>query len=150
VNLKPRTCGMFYKATEQAILLFRSETWNLSPTSVKRLEGFHIRAAWQMSGMRPERKAKGSWSYPRSKDVLEAASLQTISHYMDMRRQTVANFIVNRPIWELCVGAVRRRGSPIRPFWWDQPMDLDLAKERGLLRVQGPAGPAIVKDEYED
>ena len=46
--------------------------------------------------------------------------------------------------------AVRRRGSPIRPYWWDQPMDLDLAKERGLLLVQGPVGPAIVEDENED
>jgi hypothetical protein len=44
-NATARTCGMFYKATVQAILLFGSETWSLSPTSVKRLEGFHIRAA---------------------------------------------------------------------------------------------------------
>jgi hypothetical protein len=29
-------------------------------------------------------------------------------------------------------------------------MDLNLAKERGLLLVQGPAAPAIVKDENED
>ncbi len=29
-----RTCGMFYKATMQAVLLYGSETWNLSPTSV--------------------------------------------------------------------------------------------------------------------
>ncbi len=72
------------------------------------------------------------------------------SPIMDVRRQTVANFIVNQPIWELCAGAVRRRGSPIQPFWWDQPMDLNLAKERGLLLVQGPAGPAIVEDEDED
>jgi len=94
-NATARTCGMFYKATVQAILLFGSETWSLSPTSVERLEGFHIRAAWRMSGMRPERKAKGSWSYSGSKDVFEAAGLQTIAHYMDVRRQTVANFIVN-------------------------------------------------------
>jgi hypothetical protein len=94
-NVTARTCGMFYKATVQAILLFGSETWSLSPTSVKRLEGFHICAVWRMSGMRPERKANGSWSYLRSKDVLEAARMQTIAHYMDVRRQTVANFIVN-------------------------------------------------------
>jgi len=124
-NAAARTCGMFYKATVQAFLLYGNETWNLSPTSVKRLEGFHIRAAWQMTGMRPERKANGSWSYPCSKDVLEAAGLQTIAHYMDMCWQTVANFIVNQPIWELCAGAVRRRGLPIRLFWWDQPMDFD-------------------------
>jgi hypothetical protein len=29
-------------------------------------------------------------------------------------------------------------------------MDLNLAKEQGLLLVQGPAGPAIVEDEDED
>ena len=127
--------------------------WNLSPTSikVKRLEGFHTRAAWQMTRMRPERKNNESWSYPRSKKVPKAAGLQTIAHYMYVRQQTVTNFIVNRPIWELCAGAMRRRGSPVRPFWWDQPMDLDLAKERGLLLpAQGPAGLALVKDEDED
>jgi hypothetical protein len=104
-----------------------------------------------MSGMRPEKKPDGSWSYPCSKDVLEAAGLQTIAHYMDVHRQTVANFIVNQPIWELCAGAVRRRGLPIQPFWLDQPMDLDLAKERGLLLpAQGPAGPALIEDEDKD
>jgi hypothetical protein len=89
---------MFYKATVQAVLLYGSETWNLSPTRVKQLEGFHIRAVWQMSGLRPEKKPNGSWSYPRSKDVLDAAGLHTIAHYMEVRRQTVANFIVNRLI----------------------------------------------------
>ena len=82
-------------------------------------------------------------------DVLKAAGLQTIAHYMDVRWQTVANFIVNRPIWELCAGAVRRRGSPVRLFWWDQPMDLNLARERELwsLPRQGHAGPALVEDK---
>jgi hypothetical protein len=104
-----------------------------------------------MTGIRPEKKPDGSWSYPRLKDILEAVGLQTIAHYMGVRRLTVANFILNWPIWELCAGAVRRRGLPIQPFWWDQPMDLDLAKERGmLLPAQGPAGPAHVEDKDED
>ncbi|KAL7523456.1 hypothetical protein ACHAXR_000188, partial [Thalassiosira sp. AJA248-18] len=29
-NASPRVCGMFYKATVQAVLLFGSETWNLT------------------------------------------------------------------------------------------------------------------------
>ena len=92
-------------------------------------------------GLWPEKKPEGSWLYPHSKDVLDAAGLHTITHYMDMRRQPVVNFIVNQPILELCAGVMRRRGSPFQPFWWDQPMDLDLAKERGLqpLPVQDPA-----------
>ena len=96
-----------------------------------------------MSGLWLEKKPDGSWSYLCSEDVLDAAGLHTIAHYMDVHRQTVANFIVNQPIWELCAGAVRRRGSLIQPFWWDQPMDLDLA-------IQGPMGPAIVKKEDKD
>jgi hypothetical protein len=101
---------MFYAATVQAVLLYGSETWSLSPMSIKRLEGFHIRAAWRMTCMRPEKKPDRSWSYPRLKDVLEAASLQTIAHYMGVHRQTIASFIVYQPIWELCAGAVRMRG----------------------------------------
>ena len=39
-NASARACGMFYKATVQSVLLFRSETWFLSPTTLQRLEGF--------------------------------------------------------------------------------------------------------------
>ena len=94
-NATPKTCGMFYKATVQAVLLYGSETWSLSPSSMKRLEGFHIRAAWQMSGKRPERNVDGSWTYPRSEEVLEAVGMKSIAHYVDVQRQTIANFIVN-------------------------------------------------------
>jgi hypothetical protein len=31
----PWTCGMFYKVTVQAVLLYGSETWNLPPSIVK-------------------------------------------------------------------------------------------------------------------
>ncbi len=59
-NATPKTFGMFYKATVQAVLLYGSETWSLSPSSMKCLEGFHICAAWRMSGKRPVRKEDGS------------------------------------------------------------------------------------------
>ena len=32
-NASPHACSIFYKATVQSILLFESETWNLSPSS---------------------------------------------------------------------------------------------------------------------
>ena len=40
-NLPPRVCGMFYKAVVQSVLLYGSETWTLSASSMKCLEGFH-------------------------------------------------------------------------------------------------------------
>jgi hypothetical protein len=149
-NATPKTCGMFYKATVQAVLLYGSETWSLSPSSMKRLEGFHVRAAWRMSGKRPERNVDGSWTYPRSEEVLEAVGMKSIAHYVDIRRQTVANFIVNRPIHELCARVVRKRGSPVRPFWGDQPTDLDLAGERGLRPLPNQdRGPVVIEEDKD-
>jgi hypothetical protein len=59
-NASPRVCGIFYIATVQLILLFGSEMWNLSPPSLKLLEGFHIRAAWCMADKRPMRLPDGT------------------------------------------------------------------------------------------
>jgi hypothetical protein len=78
-NVMPKMCGMFYKATVQAVLLYGSEMWSLSPLSMKRLEGFHICAVWQMSGKRPEQNVNGSWTYPRSEEVLEAVGMKSIA-----------------------------------------------------------------------
>jgi hypothetical protein len=83
-NASPQMSRVFYKATVQAVLLYGSETWSLSPSSVKRLEGFHIRATWRMTGNRPKRNVDGSWTYPCSVDVLNAAGLKTITHYMEV------------------------------------------------------------------
>ncbi len=149
-NATPKTCGMFYKATVQAVLLYGSETWSLSPSSMKRLEGFRICAAWRMSGKRPERNVDESWMYPRSEEVLEAVGMKSIAHYVDVRRQTVAIFIVNQKIHELCAGAVRKRGLPVQPFWRDQPMDLDLARERGLWPLPNQDGGLVVIEEDKD
>ncbi len=71
-NASPKVCGVFYKATVQAVLLFGSETWKLSTLSFKSLEGFHIRAAHRMVGKMPTRNPDGTWTYPSSRDVLKA------------------------------------------------------------------------------
>ena len=55
--------------------------------------------------MMPVKDASTSvWTYPASADVLEVAGLYTIAEYIDVRRQTIAAFIVNRPIFDLCRG----------------------------------------------
>ena len=124
-NASPKVCGVFYKATVQAVLLFGSETWNLSPLSLKSLEGFHIRAARRMAGMQPKRNPDGTWKYPNSGEVLKAVGLRTIDHYIGVRRETIAKFIVDRPLFRLCRDGGRKRGSTRRTFWWEQPLELD-------------------------
>ncbi len=54
-NASPKVSGVFYKATVQAVLLFGSEMWKLSPVNLKSLEGFHIKAAQLMAGIQPIR-----------------------------------------------------------------------------------------------
>ena len=133
-NASPRVCGKFYKATVQAILLFGSETWSLTSSLLKRLEGFHLRAAWRMATVnKPVKNDDGSWTYPSAKDVLEEVGLYTMKEYIEVRRQTIANYIVNRPIFALCTAAERKRGSMPRQFWWEQPIWIWM--RRGRLRL---------------
>jgi hypothetical protein len=134
-NASPPACGIFYKATVQSILLFGSETWNLSLPSLKCLEGFHKRAAWRMAGKRPTKLPDGTWTYPNSVAVLDEVGLKTIAHYIGMRRQHIASYIVDKPIFQTCMDGVRRRGSGVRQFWWAQSMDLETAR---AARIAGP------------
>jgi hypothetical protein len=77
-RISPHACSVFYKATVQSILLFESKTWNLSPVSLKSLEGFHIRAAWHMAGKRPMKLPDGAWTYPNLAAVLDEVGLKLL------------------------------------------------------------------------
>jgi hypothetical protein len=50
------------------------------------------------------------WTYPCLEEMLKAVGLKTVAHYVDVHCQTVNNFFVNQPIYELCAGLVRKRG----------------------------------------
>ena len=122
----PRTCATFYRATVQAVLLFGSETWSITPSDRKLLEGFHTRCAWRMAQTnRPRRGPDGSWSYPLTEDVLKEVHLRTVDEYILERRQTIASYIASRPIFEECRGRERKRGTVTHQWWWEQPMGLD-------------------------
>ena len=114
---------MFYWATVQSILLYGSETWTVAPADLAMMEGFHVQADRRMAGMLP-RKTGGTWKYPKSRGVLEAVGLRPVKHYIAVRRNTIARWIIHRPIFDLCRGAERRRGSAPRQFWWEQCLDL--------------------------
>ena len=47
------------------------------------------------------------------------------------RQNTVAQYIVTRPILDLCEQAIRRPGARVSRRWWDQAgIDLEGAKKR--------------------
>ena len=125
-NASARVCGMFYKATVQPVLLFRSETWVLSPATLKRLEGFHAKAARRMTGLLTK-IAGASWKFLKTKTVLGAAGLHTIEHYVQVRGARIMCWVIDRPVLKLCRSAERRRRTTPHLYWWEQPMDLDEA-----------------------
>ena len=56
-----RSRGMIYKAVDQAVLLYVSESWVVTGAMLKLLEGFHHRAARRITGMTETRGAGGEW-----------------------------------------------------------------------------------------
>ena len=64
-SVPPRVAGMFYQAAVASVLLYGSESWVVSPSALRELEGFHVEAARRLTGMRPW-KVKGEWIYPHS------------------------------------------------------------------------------------
>ena len=120
----PRVCGMLYRVTVQAVLLYGSKTWVMLPASVWTLEGFHIYCACQLTGMVPSKRRNGTRKYPKLEAVLKATSLWTIEEYINVRRQRVASYIVHRPINIMCQGVEQLRGTTSRQFWWEQNLDV--------------------------
>ena len=107
-NVGPRIATKFYKAVVQAVLLYGSETWNLTKLALAQLEGFHVRAAYKMA-----RK------------------------YIQVCRQTIATCVATRPILTACIVGKRRRGSMPHQWWWEQPMCLDAEDAIGSKASDG-------------
>ncbi len=135
-NAPPRVSAKFYKAIVQSVLLYGSETWTLSPAALARLEGFHIRAAYRMAKEHvPRWGPRQQWVYPPSDKVLEECGMHTIEHYIDVQRETIAKYVVDRSIYAECKETDRRHGLVPRWWWWEQRMfgrclmQLDLAIE---------------------
>ena len=125
-NAPPRVSAKFYKAIVQSVLLYGSETWVLSPAVLARLEGFHTRAAYRMAMENiPRRGINQQWVYPPTDKVLEECGMHTIQHYIDVRRETITNYVAGCSIHVECLGADQKCGSVPRRWWWEQKMCLD-------------------------
>ena len=77
-------------AVLQAVLLFGSKKWILTPRLEKALAGFHHRAAWQMAGMGPKCQPGGTWVYPSIGAALKMMGLEEIGVYISHHQNTVA------------------------------------------------------------
>ena len=77
-----------------------------------------------MTGLLPKMTG-GTWKFPKTKALLNAAGLHTIEHYVQVRRARILRWVEDRPILNLCRSKERRRGTTPRLYWWEQSMELD-------------------------
>ena len=95
--------GRFYVVVVQAVILFWSETWFLTPQLDKYLKGFHHGAVRRMVIMGPKLRRGGTWVYTPIGSALEMLELEDIGVYIARRQNTVAQCILTRPIMDLCL-----------------------------------------------
>ena len=102
-GLDRRTVGMFYVAVVQAVIIFESETWVLTPRLEKALEGFHHRVVRRMRGMVPKCQRDGTWVYTPIGAVLAMVRVEDIGVYIDRLHNNVSQYIATCVIMDLCL-----------------------------------------------
>ena len=67
---------------------------------------------------KPRREVRtGTWTYPDKADVFAEVGLLTLTEYITRRRQTIATYIRDRPIFDMCIGEKRQRGTSPHQWW---------------------------------
>ena len=125
-NIPAPSCAMFYKAVVMAVLLYGSKSWNVPTADMAALEGFHVAAAHNLTGIRLRQLPNGKWHYPGSHHVLRAARLHKVVEYVGVRRRGIMKKLEDRLVLDLIRRAQRQRGSPPKQYWHKLPMDMEL------------------------
>ena len=102
----------------QAVLLYGSETWAMTPHIGKALGGFHHRMAFRMTGQKLQRGVDGRWVYPPLEEAMEEEGLQEVETFLLHHQNTVTQFIATVLIIDiflaLDIQAVMVAGRPGR------------------------------------
>ena len=87
----------------QAVILFGSKTWVLTPWLEKPLKGFHPWAVRQMAGMLPIIQRDGTWVYTPIGEALKMMGIDEIGVYITRHQNTAAQYIASCTIMDLCL-----------------------------------------------
>ena len=126
-----RVLGKIFKAVVQEVLLFRAETWVLTPRMERALESFQNGTARQITGRQPWRRGDGRWTYPPLKEDMREAGFEEIWKAITRRQNTVEQNIVTRPILDLREQDTQSLGARVSQQWWEQEgFDLETSNGR--------------------
>lgn len=95
----PRVSAMFYKAVVQTVLLYGSETWNVTQSMRTAMESFHRRVARSLTGRKPLFVPETEeWIYPPLGNAMEEAGLFSIEEYLERRRRYLVDYVATHPL----------------------------------------------------
>ena len=114
---KSEGVGTFYKAVAQVVLLFRAETWVITPRMEQALDSCKNRITRRITGRQPMRRRGESWAYPTLDEAMGKAGLEGIRKSVTRRKNTVAQYIEMRPILDLCEQSTRRPVARVSRQW---------------------------------
>ena len=97
----------------QAVLLFRVETWVLTPRMDLALNNFHLRVVRRLTGRQPGRRGDRSWTYPTLEEAMGEAGSEGVRKSVTRRQNMVAQYIATRPILDLCERSNRLPGARV-------------------------------------
>ena len=114
----PKVSGNFYEAVAQDVILFGAETWVLTQRMEKALDRFQSRVASRLTRKQTRRRTDGIWDYPPLEEALGEAELYGLRKSVTRRQNMVAQYILTRPILDLCERDTRRPGARVSWRWW--------------------------------
>ena len=127
----PKVSEHYYKVVVQAVLLFGEETWVITPRMEQALDSFQHRVSRRITGRQPRRRRGGIWDYPPLAEAMGGEGFEGIRKYVTRMQNTVAQYILTRPIMNLCERSTWRPGVRVSRRWWEQVgIDFDGAKKR--------------------
>ena len=104
-RVEPQVSGFFFKDVVQAVLLFGSETWAVTPSMGRALGGFQYQVARRMMGRIPWRKPDEKRKYTSEATEREDTGLQKMEEYIWQRQNTVTQYIATQSLIDLCEGS---------------------------------------------
>ena len=105
----------------QAVLIFWSETWVMTPWLDKSLEGFHHCTVRRMACMGPKRQQDRTRVSTPVGAVLSTVRLEETGVYIARRQNKVAQYIATHTIMEFCLAVEWNPGLRLSRRWWEQP-----------------------------
>ena len=80
--------------------------------------GFRQRVSKRITGRQPKCQVDGSCEYPSLETAMQEEWLEDMGVYVIKRHNTVVQYILMRPILDLCEYTVQIPGAWVAKRWW--------------------------------